>query len=85
MISVEEFNKENQDLLTKGLKKKLILKITQAVIKVRIVLKKKIYNQLREKIKMREIRVKIDQEKERCQRLLLLDYYVNERIFKITL
>lgn len=83
MILVEEYSNVNLDLLMKDQRKKPILKTTQAVTKVQIVLRKKIYNQLREKIKMRETKVKIDQEKEKCQQLLQQDYFVNVMIFKI--
>ena len=61
---------------------KPILKITQAAIKAQIVLMKKIFSLQKGKIKMKEIKVKTDQEKEKCQQLLQQDCFVKEMNFK---
>lgn len=62
---------------------KPILKIIQAVIKVPTVKMRKISSQPREKTKMKETKVRIDQEKEKCQLLLQQDFFAKETNFKI--
>jgi hypothetical protein len=63
---------------------KRTLKITQAAIKVQIALMKRIFSQQKEKTKMRGIRAKIGQEKEKCLQLLQRGFFAKGMNFKKT-
>jgi hypothetical protein len=58
------------------------LKTTLAATKAQTALTRKIFRQLKGKTKMKEIKAKTDQEKEKCQQLLRQDYFAKEMNFK---